>query len=89
MIDLSKDEHYCGGCDLYERNYNPPPSDPSICAPACSVVDHLDRLGFLDNECPCADCLIKMMCRAPCLDRDKYANGLREQVLTRRIKGEI
>ncbi len=84
-----KTEPYCGGCDLYERNYNPPPSDSSTRASACSVIDQLDRLGFLDNECPCADCLIKMMCRSPCPDRNKYAKGLHELVLTRRIKGEI
>ncbi len=85
---MVENEPYCGGCDLYERNYNPPPAAPPKWGSACSVIEHLNRLGFFDNECPCADCLIKMMCRAPCLDRDNYANGLRDLVLARRIKGE-
>ena len=76
MIDLSKYETQCGGCDLYEwlttvRRWG---------NGTCNVIEYQDKMDLVEYDCPCSTCLIKMMCGVSCQDKNDYTERLRIKV---------
>ena len=61
-------EDRCKGCKMNEGGINA----------ICPVVTMITIYG-LTNDCPCADCLVKVMCLDTCDKRVKYYGNLYNQ----------
>lgn len=61
-----------------DTNYN------RLCLGCSTYLDPVDGFiacnhsyeNYYGNFCPCARCIVKMMCEEPCLDFDRYVGDL-------------